>query len=150
MHLLVRLDDQHTLARLRWRDHCDVERLLTSNKDDLLFCTRDCCVEKIAPKHFLTVCAGRHNDRIILAALTFVHGQRISQRECAPNFGTEELRLAVRGERNVNKRAAALHRLNMRRANVAVEAARSSRLFLRIMVRSFSRTVIWPKRGAAS
>lgn len=71
----------------------------------------------------MTVCAGRHNDRIILAALTFVHGQRISQRECAPNFGTEELRLAVRGERNVNKRAAALHRLNMRRANVAVEAA---------------------------
>ena len=114
------------------------------------FCTRDCCVEKIAPKHFLTVCAGRHNDRIILAALTFVHGQRISQRECAPNFGAEELRLAVRGERNVNKRAAALHRLNMRRANVAVEAARSSRLFLRIMVRSFSRTVVWPKRGAAS
>ena len=72
---------------------------------------------------FLAVCAGRHNDRIVLAALTLVHRQRIGQRERASNFGTEELRLAVRGKQNVNKRAAALHRLNMRRANIPVEAA---------------------------
>lgn len=103
MHLLVRLDDQHALARLRRRDHCNVQRLFAADKDDLLLRSRNGCVEKIAPKHFLTFCAGRHNDRIILAALTFVHGQRISQRECASNLCAVKLRFAVRRKRYMNE-----------------------------------------------
>ena len=75
MHLLVGFGNQHTLARLRRRGHCDVQRLFAADKDDLLFRSRNCRVKEISPEHFFTVCAGRHNDRIVLAALTLVHRQ---------------------------------------------------------------------------
>ena len=123
MHLLVRLDDQHTLARLRRREHCDVQRFFAANKDDLLFSSRNCRVKEIAPEHFLAIRTCGHDDSIILTSLAFVHGQCVGQRECASNLCAVKLRFAVRGERNVNKRAAALHRLNMRCTNVAVKAA---------------------------
>ena len=123
MHLLVRLDDQHTLARLRRREHCDVQRFFAADKDDLLFRSRNCRVKEISPEHFLAIRAGWHNHGIILAALAFVHGQRISQCESASDFRTVELGLAIRGKRNVNKRAAALHRLYVRGANITIEAA---------------------------
>ena len=73
--------DELGLARVRDALHCGVHCLTAPHEDDLLPRPRDRGVEQIAIQHFCSRRAHRHEDGVILAALTFMHRQRIGERK---------------------------------------------------------------------
>ena len=73
--------DELGLARVRDALHRGVHCLAVSHEDHLPPRPRDRGVKQIAIQHFCSRHAHRHENGVILAALTFVHGQRIGERK---------------------------------------------------------------------
>lgn len=65
MKLLMGFGNQLAFARLRRRGHGSMQGFFAADQNDLLLCTRDCRVEKIAPEHLLTIRTDRYNHSMI-------------------------------------------------------------------------------------